>query len=83
MAHKGTCALARTTRRGNAVSSATFGRPHALLLLWLEWGTWLGLRAVRTRRARYWTLAGGVLGSSVFVHPTAPLYAQRLLELLR
>jgi len=58
-----------------AISSATFGRPHAMLLLWLEWGTWLGLRAVRTRRARDWMLAGAVLGSSVFVHPTAPVYS--------
>ena len=58
-----------------AISSATFGRPHAMLLMWLEWGTWLGLRAVRTRRARDWVLAGAVLGSSVFIHPTAPVYS--------
>ncbi len=58
-----------------AVSAATFGRPHALLLLWLAWGTWLGLRAVRRRRPRDWVLAGAVLGSSVFIHPTAPVYS--------
>ncbi|MBV8599884.1 MAG: glycosyltransferase family 39 protein, partial [Actinobacteria bacterium] len=58
-----------------AVSAATFGRPHAMLLCFLEWGTWFGLRAVRTRRARDWVLAGVVLGGSVFVHPTAPVYS--------
>src|SRR5581483_140382 len=44
-----------------AISAATFGRPHALLLLWIWWGTWLGLRAARTRRASDWALAGAVL----------------------
>jgi mannosyltransferase len=58
-----------------AISYATFGRPHAMLLLFVQWGTWLGLRAARTRRPIDWILAGAVLGSSVFVHPTAPVYA--------
>jgi hypothetical protein len=58
-----------------AVSTATFGRPHAMMLFWLEWGTWLGLRAVRRRGRLDWALAGAVLGSSVFIHPTAPVYS--------
>ena len=58
-----------------AISYSTFGRPHALLLLFIEWGTWLGLRAARTGARRDWIFAGAVLGSSVFVHPTAPVYS--------
>ena len=58
-----------------SISYSTFGRPHALLLLFIEWGTWLGLRAARTGARRDWILAGAVLGSSVFVHPTAPVYS--------
>jgi hypothetical protein len=58
-----------------AISYSTFGRPHALLLLFIEWGTWLGLRAARRRGRFDWMLAGAVLGSSVFVHPTAPVYS--------
>src|SRR5581483_2549721 len=58
-----------------AISTATFGRPHTMLFFWLEWGTWLGLRAVRRRGWIDWTLAGAVLGSSVFIHPTAPVYS--------
>ena len=59
-----------------AISYSTFGRPHALLLLFfVEWGTWLGLRAARTGTRRDWIAAGAVLGSSVFVHPTAPVYS--------
>ncbi len=58
-----------------AISYSTFGRPHALLLLFVEWGTWLGLRAARTGARRDWIVAGAVLGSSVFVHPTAPVYS--------
>jgi hypothetical protein len=58
-----------------AISYSTFGRPHALLLAWIAWGTVLGLRAARSGRRRDWVLAGAVLGSSVFVHPTAPVYA--------
>ena len=58
-----------------AISYSTFGRPHALMLLLVEWGTWLGLRAARRGARRDWILAGAVLGSSVFVHPTAPVYS--------
>ena len=58
-----------------AVSYATFGRPHTLLLFWIEWGTLFGLRAARLGGRRRWIVAGAVLGSSVFIHPTAPLYA--------
>ncbi|HWB22839.1 MAG TPA: glycosyltransferase family 39 protein [Gaiellaceae bacterium] len=58
-----------------AISYSTFGRPHTLLLFWIEWGTLLGLRAARLGGRRRWIAAGAVLGSSVFVHPTAPLYA--------
>src|SRR5438874_9773267 len=36
------------------ISYSTFGRPHALLLLFVEWGTWLGLRAARTSARRDW-----------------------------
>ena len=55
---------------------ATFGRPHTLLFAWLMWSTVLALRA-----ARHAAIAGcgsrraPRSGSSVFVHPTAPLYA--------
>jgi Dolichyl-phosphate-mannose-protein mannosyltransferase len=58
-----------------AISYSTFGRPHALLLFWIEWGTLFGFRAARLGGRRRWIVAGAVLGSSVFVHPTAPLYA--------
>jgi hypothetical protein len=54
---------------------ATFGRPHTLLFAWLMWGTVLALRAADCRDRRLWVAAGVVLGLSVFVHPTAPLYA--------
>ncbi len=54
---------------------ATFGRPHTLLFAWLQWGTVLALRAVRRGERRWWIAAGLALGLSVFVHPTAPLYA--------
>ncbi len=54
---------------------ATFGRPHTLLFAWLQWGTVLGLRAARDGGRGWWIAAGAVLGLSVFVHPTAPLYA--------
>ena len=54
---------------------ATFGRPHTLLFAWLQWGTVLALKAGRERSRRWWVAAGAVLGLSVFVHPTAPLYA--------
>ena len=54
---------------------ATFGRPHTLLFLWLMWATVLALRAADRRDRRLWAAAGAALGLSVFVHPTAPLYA--------
>ncbi len=54
---------------------ATFGRPHTLLFAWIQWGTVLALKAGRERSRRLWVAAGVVLGLSVFVHPTAPLYA--------
>jgi Dolichyl-phosphate-mannose-protein mannosyltransferase len=56
-------------------SYATFGRPHTMLFAWLMWGTVLALRAARTGGRWWWVAAGAVLGSSIFVHPTAPLYA--------
>jgi 4-amino-4-deoxy-L-arabinose transferase-like glycosyltransferase len=54
---------------------ATFGRPHTMLFAWLQWGTVLALKAGREGSRRWWIAAGVVLGLSVFVHPTAPLYA--------
>ena len=57
------------------LSYATFGRPHTLLFAWLMWGTVLALRAARTGSWRWWVAAGAALGTTVFVHPTAPLYA--------
>jgi dolichyl-phosphate-mannose-protein mannosyltransferase len=57
------------------LSYATFGRPHTLLFAWLMWATVLALRAARTGSRRLWVLAGAALGLTVFVHPTAPLYA--------
>jgi hypothetical protein len=54
---------------------ATFGRPHTLLFAWLMWGTVLALAAADRRDRRLWVAAGAVLGLTVFVHPTAPLYA--------
>jgi len=54
---------------------ATFGRPHTLLFAWLMWGTVLALRAGRDGSRGRWVVAGVVLGLTVFVHPTAPLYA--------
>src|SRR6478752_4512803 len=50
-------------------------RPHTLLFAWLMWGTVLALRAAREGSRPLWILAGVVLGLTVFVHPTAPLYA--------
>jgi hypothetical protein len=58
-----------------AISYSSFGRPHSMLLAWITWGTLLGLRAARRTDTRLWVAAGAVLGSSIFVHPTAPLYA--------
>jgi hypothetical protein len=58
-----------------AISYSSFGRPHSMLLAWTMWGTALGLRAARVDDRRLWIVTGAVLGSSVFVHPTAPLYA--------
>ena len=57
------------------LSYATFGRPHTLLFAWLMWATVLALRAARTGSRRLWIAAGAALGLTVFVHPTAPLYA--------
>lgn len=54
---------------------ATFGRPHTLLFAWLMWSTVLALRAADTGDRRLWVAAGAALGLTVFVHPTAPLYA--------
>ena len=54
---------------------ATFGRPHTLLFAWLMWSTLLALHAAESGDRRLWVAAGAVLGLSVFVHPTAPLYA--------
>ena len=54
---------------------ATFGRPHTLLFAWLMWSTLLALKAAEDGDRRLWAVAGALLGLSVFVHPTAPLYA--------
>jgi hypothetical protein len=54
---------------------ATFGRPHTLLFAWLMWSTVLALKAADEHDRRLWAAAGALLGLSVFVHPTAPLYA--------
>lgn len=54
---------------------ATFGRPHTLLFAWLMWGTVIALRAASRGSRGLWIAAGAFLGLSVFVHPTAPLYA--------
>ena len=58
-----------------AISYSSFGRPHSMLLAWITWGTLLGLRAAHRTDTKLWIAAGAVLGSSIFVHPTAPLYA--------
>jgi hypothetical protein len=58
-----------------AISYSSFGRPHSMLLAWIVWGTFVALRAARRDDPRWWIAGGAVLGSSVFVHPTAPLYA--------
>jgi hypothetical protein len=54
---------------------ATFGRPHTLLFAWLMWSTVLALKAAESGSRRLWAVTGAALGLSVFVHPTAPLYA--------
>jgi hypothetical protein len=54
---------------------ATFGRPHTMLFAWLMWSTVLALKAAVEGNRRLWVAAGAALGLSVFVHPTAPLYA--------
>jgi hypothetical protein len=54
---------------------ATFGRPHTLLFAWLMWSTLLALNAAESGDRRLWAAAGAALGLTVFVHPTAPLYA--------
>ncbi|HEY3922230.1 MAG TPA: glycosyltransferase family 39 protein [Gaiellaceae bacterium] len=57
------------------ISYSSFGRPHTMLLFWIMWGTAAALRAARLDDRRLWIVGGAILGSSVFVHPTAPLYA--------
>ena len=57
------------------VMYATFGRPHTMLFAWLMWGTVLVLKAADDGDRKLWAAAGAVLGLTVFVHPTAPLYA--------
>jgi hypothetical protein len=54
---------------------ATFGRPHTLLFAWLMWATVLALAAADSADRRLWVAAGALLGLTVFLHPTAPLYA--------
>jgi hypothetical protein len=54
---------------------ATFGRPHTLLFAWLMWSTLLALKAADDGDRRLWVAAGALLGLTVFIHPTAPLYA--------
>jgi len=54
---------------------ATFGRPHTLLFAWLAWATVLAVKAAAERSRWLWVAAGAALGLTVFVHPTAPLYA--------
>ncbi len=39
------------------------------------WSTVVALRAAEDHDRRLWIVAGALLGLSVFVHPTAPLYA--------
>ena len=58
-----------------ALTYATFGRPHTLLLAWISWGTAAALRAARSGDARWWAAAGAALGTAVLSHPTAPIYA--------
>lgn len=57
------------------VMYATFGRPHTLLFAWLMWATVVALAAADSGDRRLWLAAGALLGLTVFVHPTAPLYA--------
>jgi hypothetical protein len=54
---------------------ATFGRPHTMLFAWLMWATVLALHAADDGGRSPWIAAGAALGLTVFVHPTAPLYA--------
>jgi Dolichyl-phosphate-mannose-protein mannosyltransferase len=54
---------------------ATFGRPHTLLFAWLTWSTVLVLKGADEHSRGWWIVGGAALGLSVFVHPTAPLYA--------
>jgi hypothetical protein len=56
-------------------SFATFGRPHVMLMAWIAWGLWLGIVAARDGGRGRWILTGAVLGTSVLVHPIAPMYA--------
>jgi hypothetical protein len=54
---------------------APFGRPHSMLFAWLVWSTVLALAAADRGDRRLWAAAGAALGLTVFIHPTAPLYA--------
>jgi hypothetical protein len=54
---------------------ATFGRPHTMLFAWLMWSTVLALDAAERGDRLRWIAAGALLGLTVFIHPTAPLYA--------
>ena len=54
---------------------ATFGRPHTMLFAWITWSTVATLRAADGGGRGWWIAGGFLLGASVFVHPTAPLYA--------
>ena len=54
---------------------STFGRPHTMLFAWLMWATVVALKAADDGDRRLWCAAGALLGLTVFVHPTAPLYA--------
>jgi Dolichyl-phosphate-mannose-protein mannosyltransferase len=58
-----------------AVSYATFGRPHMLFLATFVWATWFAFRAGRLGGRRRWAIAGLLLASLAYIHPTAPLYA--------
>ena len=57
------------------VMYATFGRPHTLLFAWLMWATVVALAAADSSDRRLWIAAGALLGLTVLVHPTAPVYA--------
>jgi hypothetical protein len=45
------------------------------MFAWLMWATVIALAAADSGDRRLWVAAGALLGLTVFVHPTAPLYA--------